>query len=65
MANGSTLVRSDRCPSFYRFLKSRFIPQAEKFVNEHWGGITHTATLLHKKKTLSEEDIDDLRQIIK
>jgi hypothetical protein len=55
----------DGIPNFYRFLESRFIPQAEKLVNEHWEEITYTANLLYKKKTLSEKEIDNLRQTLK
>ena len=55
----------DGIPNFYRFLESRFIPQAGKLVNEYWEEITYTANLLHKNKTLSETDINNLRQTLK
>ena len=47
---------------FKRFLTNRFLPQAEKFVNQHWQDITLVAKLMLKHKSLSEKDIVALRK---
>ena len=46
-----------------RFLNARFVPQAEKFVDEHWKEISFTANYLMKHKTIMQEDLDYLRSM--
>lgn len=57
--------KKDGILDFRRFLMDRFIPLAEKFVDEHWGEIIYAANLLYKKKTLWEKDIDELYPVLK
>ena len=47
------------------YLMGRFMPQTERFINNHWREITHIAKLLYKNGNLSEKEIDNLHQTLK
>lgn len=48
-----------------RFIECRFMPFAEKFVEDYFHEIEYTAELLFAQKILAESDIQGLKKIIK
>lgn len=58
-------VDPDGVINMYRFFKCRFIPYAEKFVEDYFHEIKYAAELLYTHNKLSESDIKGLKKIIK
>ena len=50
----------DGVEDILRFTFDRFIPQTEKFVDDHWDEILFVAKRLYRKKTLKNRDLYDL-----